>query len=181
VKDSSLLASLAAGTAYSVVTSGVGETTGIGLVEVYDLDEPSSTARLVNISARAVVGTGENILIPGFVIDGNVSLTLLIRGVGPRLADFGIPTGFLADPIMTVVRKVGSDNVEFASNDDWEDNPDVAALTAISNTVGAFPLLAGGRDAAILVSLAPGIYTVKVEGKDGTTGIGLVEVYVIGN
>lgn len=173
-KDASLLLSLTGG-GYSVVTSGVGNTAGVALVELYDADPPGSTSRLVNISARAWVGTGDETLIPGFVIEGDVALTMLIRGVGPRLLDFGV-AGVLADPVMTLYR--GSEAI--AANDNWEQNPDPGALLAAADDAGAFPLSPGGADAALLVTLSPGLYSVQVAGRNETTGVALVELYVIG-
>lgn len=174
-KDAAMLVSLAPGP-YTVVTSGVGETTGVALIELYDLDPPGGTSRLVNISARARVGTGGDILIPGFVIQGDVALTLLVRGVGPTLTDVFQLGGVLADPVMTVFR--GPNPI--ASNDDWEQAPNQSALVAATTATGAFPLTGGRQDAAFLIALQPGVYTVQVAGKDGTTGISLVELYVVG-
>ncbi|MBE2214433.1 MAG: immunoglobulin domain-containing protein [Opitutaceae bacterium] len=175
-KDAAMVVSLAP-QLYTVVTSGVGNTTGVALVELYDLDPPSSTSRLVNISARARVGTGSEVLIPGFVIDGDVALTLLVRAVGPTLgnAPFNV-AGVLADPVMTVFRGATA----IASNDDWQQAPNQAALEAARQATFAFRLGDGQKDAACLIALNPGAYTVQVAGKDGTTGVSLVELYVVG-
>jgi hypothetical protein len=135
----------------------------------------TGSSRLVNMSARAGVGTGTNALIPGFVIEGDVSLTLLIRGIGPQLANYGV-SGVLADPVMTLYQGATA----FATNDDWEQAANLAALTAVTVAEGAFPLTAGSKDSAILITLNPGIYTVQVSGKNGITGEALVEFYVIG-
>lgn len=132
----------------------------------------TGSARLLNVSTRAGVGVGANNLIPGFVVSGNVALPVLIRAVGPALADFGV-SGALADPMMTVYS--GSDAI--ATNDNWEENANLTELSAAATAVGAFPLTAGSKDAAVLVVLKPGAYTVVVNGKDGAMGESLVEVY----
>lgn len=173
-KDSSLLVSMSPGL-YTAQASGVGGTTGVGLVEFYDTDPISSPATFLSISARAVVGTGGDILIPGIAIEGDVAITLLIRAVGPRLGDLGV-VGELEDPEMVLLQ--GSQFV--ASNDDWEQNPDVAALESARAQVFGFPLNAGSKDAAILVVLNPGVYTIQVSGKNETTGVALVELYRVG-
>lgn len=174
-KDAAMVTSLSAAS-YTVVTSGVAGTAGVSLVELYDLDGAGSSSRLVNISARARVGTGDDILIPGFVIQGNVAMTLLIRAVGPTLGDVAKLSGFLEDPVMAVFR--GSNAI--ALNDDWQQAPNQAALTAVTEATGAFPLTRGKADAAFLIALQPGVYTVQVSGKNQTTGIALVELYVVG-
>jgi len=162
---------------YTVVTSGVNDTTGVALMELYDMDPPGSTSRMVNISARARVGTGSELLIPGFVIEGDVALTLLVRAVGPTLGNppFNVG-GVLADPVMTVFQGAAA----IAVNDDWEQAPNQAALEAAQQATFAFPLGAGEKDAACLIALNPGAYTVQVAGKNSTTGVALVELYVVG-
>jgi len=175
-KDGALLVTLAPNP-YTVPTSGVGATTGIALIELYDMDPPSSTARLVNISARAQVGTGDDVLIPGFVVDGDVAITLLIRAVGPTVGNppFGV-AGVVEDPVMTLFRAQDA----IAENDDWEQAPNQSALLAATSATGAFALGAGEKDAAFLVALQPGAYTLQVAGKNNTTGVALVELYVVG-
>lgn len=173
--DASLLLTLAPG-GYTAPTSDVTGATGIALVELYDVDDSGSSAGLLNISARARVGAGDDILIPGFVIEGDVALTVLVRAVGPGLSRW-IETGLLADPVMTVHRSLpdgGSERV--ASNDDWGDAADLAALTQATGTVRAFALPAGSKDAALLLALNPGAYTVAISGAGGT-GLALMEVY----
>jgi len=140
---------------------------GVVLVEAYDLGTGNSP-RMVNVSARNRVGTGDNILIAGFNISGTGSKPLLIRAVGPKLGDFGV-TGFLVDPILEVYSEAG---VKITENNDWS-----PALAATFSAVGAFALEAGSRDAALLTSLPPGSYTVQVRGAAGGTGEALVEIY----
>jgi hypothetical protein len=186
LKDAAMVVSLAAGNInYTVKASGVGGTTGVGLVEFFDADPLSGTARFINISARAQVGTGSNVLIPGFFIEGDVALTLLIRGVGPTIgaAPFNVP-GTLADPVLTLFRISNTPNPGdqeiMTTNDDWEETPNPTAMEAARVATSAFRLGAGRADGALLVALNPGGYTVKVEGKNGTTGVALMEVYLVG-
>jgi len=167
-QDGAVVATLAPGS-YTAQLSGVVETTGIGLIEVYELGKPS-TDRLINLSCRSMVGTGSSILIPGLVIKGSAPRRLLIRAIGPGLAAFGVG-GMLADPQLTIFR--GDEQI--AQNDNWSGASPAQAATA----VGAFPLAVGSKDAALLIDLPPGGYTVQVSGVQDTTGIALVEVYEV--
>lgn len=175
-KDAAIVRSSAAGSyAAQVVAGGTG---GIVLAELYDT-MPAAGACLVNASARAQVGTGDAIVIAGFVIAGNTPVRVLIRGIGPGLAAFNV-TGWLANPRLDLFR----DGALIASNDDWG-VPDAggagaATLATAFTQVGAFPLSdPASRDAALLVTLAPGAYTAQLTGVGGTTGVGLVEIYEV--
>ena len=154
--------------------------TGVGIVEVYDiaLGEP---LELVNISTRGYVGQGAEILIGGFFIRGSVPQKVLVRGVGPRLARFGV-SDTLADPRLTVLEPVpgqaGASRV-IATNDDWCVGNDRATIAAVAADVGAFGLEPYSREATLLLSLEPGSYTVHLAGAPGTEGVGLVEVYAV--
>jgi hypothetical protein len=154
---------------YTAVVTGAGST-GVSLAEIYDVNSAYSTAnpRLVNLSARSQVGTGDNIMIAGFVITGGSPLQVLVRGMGPTLASYGV-TGVLADPQLAIYR--GSTLI--ASNDDW----DVSLLPIFVQT-GAFAP-GGAKDAALRITLPPGIYTAQVSGVGGTTGVALIEVYAV--
>lgn len=150
----------------SIMAQGTGA--GVVLVEAYDTGAPSA-ARLVNVSARNRVGTGDDILIAGFNISGTGGpKPLLIRAVGPGLAALGVP-GTLADPKLEIFDGNGAKVVE---NDSWN-----ASLAAVFSSVGAFALPAGSRDAALVVSLPPGSYTAQVSGVGGLTGDAIIEVY----
>jgi hypothetical protein len=153
--------------AFSIHARGTGA--GVVLVEAYDLGE-GNTPRLINVSARNRVGTGDDILIAGFNIAGTGTQQLLIRAVGPGLAAFGVP-GTLVDPRVEVYNSTG---VKLTENDNWD-----AGLAATFGAVGAFALPAGSRDAALLITLPPGSYSVQVRGADGGTGEALVEVYEV--
>ncbi len=171
-RDAALIASFVAGSYTAPVTGAVNDA-GVALVEVYDTGS-SASGGIVNASTRAFVGTGESVLIPGFVVGGNGSLRVLMRAVGPGLGDFGV-SGALADPILTIFR----DGASVATNDNWSTAANSAEIAAAATKVGAFPLASGSRDAAVLVSLAPGAYTAVVSGVGGTTGTALVELYTL--
>ncbi len=170
-KDSALLATFNNGS-HTTSMLRPNSTTGVALTEIYDTDTDAS-ARLVNVSARMNVTPGEGTLIAGFIIAGNVPKTVLIRGVGPTLSIFGV-AGVLPDPKITVF----SGATQVATNDNWETGTStVAELNLASAKVGAFALAAGGKDAALLVTLQPGAYTVQVLGVGTPTGVALVEIY----
>jgi hypothetical protein len=163
--------------AYTVQVSGVGGTTGVGLAEIYEVSY-TGTARLVNIATRAQVGTGGNILIPGFVIGGTGVEQLLVRADGPALTAFGV-SGALAQPSLTVtVQATGS---TIGTNTGWGTNtsPTPAQIASIAASVGAFALTAGSADSALVVSLQPGAYTMQISGVGATSGVGLAEVYEV--
>ena len=169
-RDAALTATLAPGS-YTAQVSGVANATGIALVEVYDV---TGTARLMNLSTRAQVGTSSGILISGLSIaPGGGVRKILIRAAGPTLGSFGVG-GFLADPAIALI---DSGNNQIASNDNWGTG-NASALTAAFAQAGAFAFAAGSRDAALLVDLDPGKnYTIQVSGVGGTSGVALVEVY----
>ena len=166
-KDAALLPTLSVG-AYSAHVTSAGAD-GVALVEAYDTDDLAGTARLTNVSARTVVGTRDDVLIAGFVIRGTEPKRLLIRAIGPGLAQFGV-RGVLADPELVVFR--GTQSIR--ANDDWGGGAELSATFA---RVGAFALVSDAKDAALIVELAPGSYTAQVSGVGGTTGVGLVEIY----
>ncbi len=137
---------------------------------------PAPASRLVNLAARAQVGTGAGVLIPGFVIAPGASRQVLVRAIGPTLGTppFSVP-GALSDPVLTLVGP-NSNTLVAATNDNWS-----AADAPRFQAVGAFALPNGSRDAAIFANLAPGSYTAQVTGTGATTGIALVEIYDAGD
>ncbi len=173
-RDAVLVAELSAGQNYTAVVSGVGGGGGVVLVEVYDIDAPAtSTSRLSNVSVRGNAGTGDSTLILGFVLGGEGKRTLLVRGVGPQLAAFGV-TGTLADPRFQIY-----DSAQRAvlANDDWGQADFLGELVQATSYVGAFGLQPGSSDAATLSLLDPGAYTIHLSGAGSATGEALVEVY----
>jgi hypothetical protein len=143
-----------------------GPTAGAVLVEAYDAGRGDSQ-RFTNLSARNKVGVGANILIAGFTLEGSGTRNLLIRAVGPKLTDFGV-SGVLADPKLEIY----SGTTKLHENDNWS-----SSLSTTFASVGAFPLDAGSKDAAITVSLPAGGYTVHVSGAEGGIGEAIVEIY----
>ncbi len=167
-KDAAIVATLAPGVYTPIVTDKNG-VSGVALVEFYDLD--STTGSLSAISARAMVGTGADVLIPGLVIQGTSSKKLLIRVAGPELLTRDIPEALL-DPQFEIVDSTGA---SIYANDNW-DNTD-ATLIATTNAVYAPQFKTGSKDAAIVVSLAPGNYSIVIRGVNNTKGIALVELF----
>ena len=168
--ESAILTSLAPG-AYTAIVRGAGATTGVGVVGVYELDHPELP--LVNISTRARVSTGENVVIAGFAVGPADPTDVVVSLTGPSLAAFGIQNP-LANPALSLVRM--SDQAVVASNDDWQvqANPaDVAALQA-NGLQPSHPL-----EAAIIATLQPGLYTAIASGVGGGTGTAVVAVYKV--
>lgn len=168
--DTALVTSLASGAYTAQVTPDSGSGSGVALAELYDADTGTPAARLVNVSARDGVGTGAGVLVAGFSISGNAPETLLIRAIGPTLAQFGV-TGWLPAAQLTVY-----DSAEdpVASNQGWGGS---ASLQAAFSASGAFALPSGSADAALLINLPPGVYTAQESGAGAATGVGLIEVY----
>lgn len=133
----------------------------------------TATDRLVNVSMRGLVGAGDQILIASFVIDGSQPRTLLVRVAGPALAKAGL-SGTLTDPMLRIVNSTGT---TVAQNDNWEANANLAMLNSTAQSTGAFTFDAGSKDAAALVTLSPGRYSVLATGASGATGLALVEAY----
>ena len=168
--DSALLVTLSPGI-YTAHVVGVGDGSGVALVEVYDV---SGAPRMINLSTRAKVGTGASILIAGLVLSqDNGTRRILLRAAGPSLAQFGV-NGVLADPVIAVYNAAGQ---QTTGNDNWGTGNDPAVLSAAFTQAGAFAFPSASRDAALLLDLAPGIYTLHVSGVGGTTGVALVEAY----
>jgi hypothetical protein len=134
----------------------------------------SSPARLLNVSARAQVGTGDDVAIAGFVIAGNSSKQVLIRGIGPGLTAFGVN-----DVLPAPVVQVFSGGTLIATNAAWGTGQFAAIIPSVSSQVGAFSLAPGSADAALLLTLRPGAYTAQVADSGGRQGIALIEVYEV--
>jgi len=165
--ESAILARLPPG-AYTAVVSGVGDTAGIGLVEIYDLDGAGSTSLLANLSTRGRVLTGNDAMIGGFIIGGTNPVDIVVRGIGPSLAGAG-----LSDPLQDPTLELrNSDGFLLASNDDWTDDSSQAA------ELNAFGLAPNDpRESALSLHLSAGFYTAILSGKNQTTGLALIEIY----
>ena len=169
--DSALLVTVDNGEHTSSLLTSNGAS-GVGLIEIYDTGG-NPFASLTNVSARMNVTSGDGVLIAGFVIGGNASKTVLVRGIGPTLSEFGVK-GVLPDPQIVVL----SGTNPLASNSNWGSGTNTPAqISAASALVGAFPLPAGSMDAALLITLPPGIYTVQVTSLRNNNGVALIEVY----
>jgi len=163
--ESAIRATLAPA-AYTAVVTGKDATPGVGLVEVYDLS-PSSNSKLANISTRGRVGSGDQVLISGFILGDVRTSTVVLRVLGPTLASLGIDDP-LTDPILTVY---DSNGTILAGNDNWQDDPNAVDI----DQNGLAP--ADGAESAVILSLPAGAYTTLAFGANGATGVGLVEVF----
>ena len=154
--------------AYTAVARGKNDTSGVGLIEVYDLSQ-AAPAKLANISTRAFVGTGDNIVIAGFMLGGNNGNDrTVVRGIGPSLTAFGVPDA-LANP--TLELRDGNGALLIANND-WQDDPAQAA-----ELTGADLAPTNNLESGIAATLPPGPYTALLAGLNNGTGNGVIEVY----
>jgi hypothetical protein len=166
-REAVILASLPPA-AYTAILTGVNDTTGIGVIEVFDNDA-AADSQLANISTRGLVQGSDSVMIGGFILGGSTSNTrIAIRAIGPSLAQFGISNA-LVDPTLELHN---GDGTLLISNDDWESDP-VAAAQLSANGLG----LSDPKESGLFVSLPPGPFSAILAGKNGGNGIGLIEVY----
>jgi glucose/arabinose dehydrogenase len=166
-KESAIVETLQPGN-YTAIMSGVNGATGIGVMELFDLDQPAP-ANPGNISSRGFVETGDNVMIGGFIVGGSQNRKVLARAIGPSLTAFGVPNA-LQDPMIELYDASGT---KFASNDNWKSTQQTE-ITATGLAPG------DDREAAILSApLAPGNYTAIVSGSGNTTGVALVEIFQV--
>lgn len=163
-REAALIANLSAGS-YTAIVRGYQGATGIGLVELYDLQ--ATTARVANISTRELVQTGDAVMIAGFIIGGNQPKQVIIRAIGPSLSNSGI-SGAISDPILELRN---SANTLVTQNDDWRDDPNASTIQA----KGFAP--SHDWESAVITTLAPGSYTAIVRGFNDASGIAVAEVY----
>ena len=154
--------------AYTAIVEGVGGGTGVGLVAVWEIDRHD--VPLINISTRAEVLTGNDVVIGGFIIQGNQPKTVVVQGIGPALVGAGIPNA-LVDPTLTLVRS--SDQAIIATNDDWQTAANAADLVA------AHLAPTNPKESAIMMTLPPGAYTAILSGMNGGIGVGIVAVFSV--
>jgi hypothetical protein len=168
--ESAIDATLAPG-AYTGIVRGKNNTTGVGVIEVYDLN-PSAGSKLGDISTRAFVDIGDNIVIAGFILGDNSGMDRIVaRGIGPSLTGFGVSNA-LADPTLELR---DSNGTLLIANNNWQDNAVQAAELMADGLAPTNPLESG-----IAATLPPGLYTALLAGLNNGTGIGLVEVYDLG-
>lgn len=145
---------------------------GEALIEVYDI---SGDMSLANQSSRSKRDNPEEVSIAGFVIGGEASKTLLIRGVGPGIAMFGLEDA-TPDVAIELFNEAGA---SLASNDDWGSSANASEIETTSDSVGAFPFETDSKDAALLLTLEPGLYTVHLTGPNDSVGVSLIELYEV--
>ena len=163
--ESAIVADLAANaSAYTAIVRGINNTTGIGLVEAYDLDR-AVDSKLANISTRGLVQTGDNVLIGGFIIVGQLPLTVIVRAIGPSLS----VSGPLGDPALELRDGNGA---LLAFNDNWRSDQEAEI---IATTIPP----SNNSESAIVRNLGPGNYTAIVRGVNNGTGVGLIEAYAL--
>jgi hypothetical protein len=149
----------------SLLGPGRGIDPGVGLLEVYDVSADAGST-VANLSTRGNVGIGDDVMIGGFILSENEPTQVLVRAVGPSLAQAGISNP-LQDPVLELH---GPNGDLIFSNDNWRDTQE-----ADINATGIPPT--DNRESAILATLEPAAYTAIVRGKNETTGIALVEIY----
>lgn len=166
-KESAIVRTLAPGS-YTAVLGGNAGSSGIGVVEVYDLDSGPTTSKLANIASRGFVDTDNNVMIGGLIVGptGGATATVVVRAIGPSLSNFGI-AGALQDPTLDLVNANGA---SLRANNSWMDSQqtEIEILNLQPSDI---------REAALIETLPPGNYTAVVRGAGNTTGLGLVEVY----
>jgi hypothetical protein len=162
-----VLLTLAPGS-YTAVVNSADSASGVTVVGVYEIDRPDIP--LINISSRGKVLTGDDVMIVGFIVDGEAPRKVAIVATGPSLTAYGILDP-LVDPRITLVRP--SDQAVIGENDDWSEASNAAELTA----TGFAP--PNAKESAILITLPPGAYTAVVSGVGGTTGTSVVGVYAV--
>lgn len=176
-RDSAVLTTLAPGN-YTAQVAGPGTTTGVALLEVYEVGGVNAGAKLVNTSTRLAISATSAPIIGIVVAPGTGSRKLLVRTAGPALGAFGLG-GTLDDPVIRLTNSLGT---VLATNDNWETPSDTRAADTLGLTnafgfAGAFAFAPGSKDAAVLVDLAPGNYGIQVSATAGTSGLSLIEVY----
>jgi hypothetical protein len=173
--ESAIIADLPPGN-YTAIVRGVNDTTGVGLVEVYDLNPGTTSPSILrNISSRSVVLTGDDVMIGGFIVQGSGTKRVIVRAIGPELSQYGVPFP-LPDPTLELYDGRGA---LIASNDNWQ----TTVIGGIITKDQVMDIQSSGHaptdplESAIIAQLPPGRYTAIVRGKNISVGVALVEVY----
>jgi len=172
-RESAIIADLPPGN-YTAIVRGVNDSTGVALVEVYDLRSDTNSI-LGNISTRSFVQTGDNVMIGGFIVQGTASKRVIVRAIGPELTRYGVPNA-LANPTLELHDSTGA---LIATNDNWRTTIIGGIITTnqVREITASGLAPADGRESAIIADLPPGNYTAILRGVNNTTGVALVEVY----
>ena len=173
MRESAIIADLPAGN-YTAIVRGVSSTTGVALVEVYDLS-PAVDSILANISTRSFVQTADNVMIGGFIVQGTQPKMVIIRAIGPELTPFGVPN-VLTNPTLELHNGAGA---LIASNDNWQTTiiGGIIMHDQVQEIINSGRAPTDPRESAIIANLPAGNYTAIVRGVSSTTGVALVEVY----
>jgi pectin methylesterase-like acyl-CoA thioesterase len=174
VADSAITMTLSPGPYTAIVSSASGSTSGTALVEIYDVSAGAAGQRLVNLSTRAVAGTGVNTLVTGLFISGSQPKRILFRAAGPALTALGVSNA-LARPSLAVYRGT----TLIAQNSGWTTGGDSSVIAPAAAEAGAFAFAANSADSALLLNLPPGLYTAHLSSPDAALGTALVEIYEV--
>jgi hypothetical protein len=174
-RESAIIADLPGGN-YTAIVRGVNDTTGVALVEVYDLS-PETDSMLANLSTRSFVQTGDDVMIGGFIVQGTGAKKVIIRAIGPELGapPYNIPSA-LANPTLELHNGSGA---LVGSNDDWQHTiiGGIVTRSQVADIQNSGHAPTDPSESAIIAELQPGNYTAIVRGVNDTTGVGLVELY----
>jgi len=173
--ESAIVATLGPGS-YTAIVKGKDSTSGVALIEIYDLDQDVDS-KLANLSTRAFVSTGDNVVIAGVLLSnppqGGSEDNMIVRGIGPSLASGAFPpSALLTNPNLELR---DSNGTLLVANNDWQDNPIQAAIITAAGLA-----LPNSLESGIAATLPPGLYTAILSGVDSGTGLGLIEIYDLG-
>jgi hypothetical protein len=157
----------------------VGNATGVALLQAYAVPSAADNGMLAALSIRGRVGLGGDVLIAGLIVSGSTAKTLLIQAIGPTLGllSSDLATSVLADPKLELYQLVNGSFVKVRENDDWGGDPQIAVIQTATGATGL--LNPASRDGALLVTLAPGVYTANVSGVNNTGGVVLLQAYAV--
>ena len=174
-RDAGMMATLTPGVYTAQTTGATATDEGVILYEIYDSD-PAAAGELTNLSARAKLEAGGTLVV-GLVLLGDSSTTVMVRAVGPTLENYGLDP--LPDPKLEI-HSLGASTVSVMSNTNWLRSSNSGQLAFTAANLGAFELNTSGGDSALLLTLAPGIYTATISSASGEeSGVALAEFYLV--
>ena len=165
-RESAIYATLPSGSYTVILSNEIDELPAVGMIEIYDATEGCSDCRLINLSTRGLVGSGDELMIGGLVVIGLAEKGVLVRALGPGLTDVA---STLVDPILKMVPNVG----QVVSIDDWSDSADAEIIAGFGLS------LLDDKEAAGIFQIQQGAYSFQISGVGGTTGVALFEIYEI--